>query len=126
MRCMVTRHPGTDLKELRASLLASKDPKERAEIKQTIDEILHPGLLKVVPVPARPGPTSLELYKRRFSARLDQVMKRNKVTATALALLSHLPYTYIKRVIKGKVYPSHKARVLLARAAGTTRKYLES
>jgi hypothetical protein len=125
MRCMVTRHPGSDLKELRVSLLASKDPKERAEIKETINEILHPESLKVVAVP-RLGPTGLELYKRRFAARLDQVMKRKKVTATQLALLSHLPYAFINRVIKGKVYPSHKARVLLARAAGTTRKYLES
>lgn len=115
-----------DLDELARMLKACKDPDERKEIRQTIEEVSGRRPIKLSWAPPVRRPTGLELWKRRFAARLAEAMGRKRATLTGLSFATGLPYDHLKRVSEAKVYPSHLARSKMAKALGTTLKFLES
>lgn len=83
--------------------------------------------MKIVWMPRGPQPPSaLLLWKRRISGRMNKLMEREGLNVRELAFRSGLPIVFVKRIVAGKFYPSHKARLLLARALRTTSRYLES
>lgn len=68
---------------------------------------------------------TLQDWKDAMSRLVQYRMKAMGLTTGDLALLSGLPFDYVHRVVEAEVYPSHKARQLLAPALGCTLERVE-
>lgn len=68
---------------------------------------------------------TLQDWKDAMSRLVQYRMKAMGLTTEDLAERSGLPFNYVHRVVEADVYPSHKARQLLAPALGCNLEHVE-
>lgn len=68
---------------------------------------------------------SLQDWKDAMSRLVRYRMKAMGLTIEDLAGISNLPFDYVRRTVEAEIYPTHKARQLLAPALGCSLEHVE-
>jgi len=111
-----------DLAELMKLLSMSSSKDERAEILESMKELLQPSLIGELahgPMP-RSGKKDLENRTQHLGQKIRELRAFKSMTQEQLAELSGLPQSHISRLEVGKHSPSHATLEKIAAALGVT------